>query len=476
MTKYTFVIILWLVVAPLYAQEFYSDSARVIGYTHSGHATGKAGGNRVSVRDSEGSIHVVFHYKWSVNGWSDSAEVFYVYSTDNGFTWSEMMNVSRTDSALSDEPALAIDSQNNLHCVWRQCEISSNSYDLYYSMYDGNSWLEPENITQQYIESNGGQYSSLVVDSNDHLHLVYSAPVLYDVFYIYYNGISWSKPLNLSDPGGGKCPCVTIDSQNNLHVTWTEGGRIIYTYYNGTSWTIPEAIVITGGLTYHPCIVVNSQNYPRITYSCGGSVQNLYIFYVEYDSTGWSQPLSLSNPISSSGSSSIAIDSFDNLYVVWMGDIGKYEVYYRTYNGVFWSEIINLTQDRVESLYPNLGNPIDNDKVDLVWASGDWNSLSFEVVYLGLDLTGITEEGLNDIKQKVKIYPNPFRHTLCIKNSTPTENLKIKIFDITGREVIACNTDSKEIKIDTRNLSNGVYFVQLKTQDTSITEKIVKLK
>lgn len=60
MKKCIFITLFILLIIPLYAQEFYPDSAVVIGFTHYWGATGKFGGSRASVRDSQGWIHAVY--------------------------------------------------------------------------------------------------------------------------------------------------------------------------------------------------------------------------------------------------------------------------------------------------------------------------------------------------------------------------------------------------------------------------------
>jgi len=108
-----------IILPSVVAQGLYPDSAHVIGTSHFGFATGEASGNRVSVRDSQGYIHAVFCFAIG-SPYADSSEIYYVYSTDNGITWSLPENISRTDSLTAYEPDLTIDSQDHLHCVWKQ--------------------------------------------------------------------------------------------------------------------------------------------------------------------------------------------------------------------------------------------------------------------------------------------------------------------------------------------------------------------
>ena len=494
MKKHILIILLLLI--PLYAQYDYPDSARVIGYTHFSMATGETSGNRVSVRDSRGWIHATFSYAWGVQ-FNDSSEIFYVYSTDNGLTWSQMMNVSRTDSQASYESTLAVDSQNNLHCVWKQWNADSNSWDLYYTMYDGVFWSQSKNITQQYASSNTSHFSSMVVDSNDNLHVVYGAPINnYNIFYIYYDGVSWSSPLNLSNvPWDADCPCIAIDSLNHLHVVWREritDAPIVYTYNDGMSWSSPEAVVtIPGGQSFAPCIVIDSQDYPQLVWQWGNLPSDTGdVYYSAFNGTSWSPPLNLSNTTRESCYHSLAIDSLDNLYVVWAERTAhsNREVFYRTYNGVTWSNIANLSRDTVLSRHPKLGNPVKGTKVDLIWTS--YALPAIEVVYLGLNLTGIVEEQSIDVERDTKIFminPNPFKQMTNITYQFPEEinrrkklRISIRIYDSSGKLVDSLSQKiqssvKQKIKWQAKNLSAGVYFIKLEGGEYSIVKKIIKI-
>ncbi len=475
--------ILTLIILPLYAQNSYPDSAVVIGYTRDWAATGEASSNRVSVRDSQSWIHTVFSYRWA-NPYGDSAEIYYVYSTDNGLTWSEMMNVSQTDSAVSIEPTLAIDSQDNLHCIWKQYDSDSLSYDLYYSIYDGTSWSKQQNITQQYAVPNVAHYPSMVIDSQDRLHVVYDAPFgYYNVFYISYDGVSWSEPLNLSNvPWDAAFPCITIDYDDNLHVVWRErhsNDPIMYSHYDGVFWTEPEAIAsIPGGQSTAPCIVVNSQGYPRVIWHCGN------VYYTAFNGVTWSKPLNLSNTVESSAYASMAVDSWDNLYVVWSEKtaVMNREIYYRTYNGSTWSDIINLSQDSVYSGCPKLGNPITADCLDLVWVS-DNTYPKLYVFYMKLSLLGVEGERNSSVRfSTLQTFPNPFKNIVTIDyNLTISFPTKITIYDALGRVIYTINQSVHQAGIQRivwrpKELPIGIYFVSLEGGDYSVVKKIVKIK
>ncbi|MFZ4800073.1 MAG: T9SS type A sorting domain-containing protein [Bacteroidia bacterium] len=99
----------------------------------------------------------------------------------------------------------------------------------------------------------------------------------------------------------------------------------------------------------------------------------------------------------------------------------------------------------------------------------------------GLGKTGkITATAPENAKQNTNntltVYPNPANNNIFIKlnNITTTQENTISLTDVTGKIVIIKKTNNNGvIEIDTQNLSNGVYFVQLTNTALNIVSKIV---
>jgi len=79
-------------------------------------------------------------------------------------------------------------------------------------------------------------------------------------------------------------------------------------------------------------------------------------------------------------------------------------------------------------------------------------------------------------------YPNPFNPTTNIKFSLPKDgNVSLKIYDITGAAVQTyvdgfMSAGTYNAEIDASNLSSGVYFYTLKTNDFQQTKKMILIK
>jgi hypothetical protein len=86
-------------------------------------------------------------------------------------------------------------------------------------------------------------------------------------------------------------------------------------------------------------------------------------------------------------------------------------------------------------------------------------------------------------------YPNPFNPSTTIKYSIPnvisTEgrnlNVVLKLYDILGNEVTTLVNEEKTagnyaIKFDAKDLSSGIYFYELNTNNLSIVKKMILMK
>lgn len=79
-------------------------------------------------------------------------------------------------------------------------------------------------------------------------------------------------------------------------------------------------------------------------------------------------------------------------------------------------------------------------------------------------------------------YPNPFNPTTKIKYEIPKSvHVQLKVYDILGREIATLVNEQKpagsyEVEFNASNLSNGVYFYELRTGDFRNIKKLVLLK
>ncbi|HXU27037.1 MAG TPA: T9SS type A sorting domain-containing protein, partial [Bacteroidia bacterium] len=87
--------------------------------------------------------------------------------------------------------------------------------------------------------------------------------------------------------------------------------------------------------------------------------------------------------------------------------------------------------------------------------------------------TFVAALGINQITNigKVTVYPNPTNSNFIIETNS-NEKQTLEIFDVTGKMVLNRNITGKT-NIDVSSLDNGIYFIQVKTNENISTQKII---
>src|SRR3989338_5263822 len=268
---------------------------------------------RKLVRDSDGSrIYWVYEA---------ATDVWFVQSDNNGSTWSTPVNIS-SNSGFSRFPSIDINSTDGLHVVWR--DDGGGDLDILYKSCPGDcsnagNWSNDVNVSNNSWES---YVPSIDINSSDGVHVV-----LYDndygVLEILYKSCSgdcgvesnWSADVNISNNSGQSVyPGMVISGDNKIHVVWMDN----------TSMT-------NYGVRYKNC----SSN-------CNAAAS-------------WGNDFNVSDE--NGNFPTIAFDSYNNTYVLWMDDNAwndrdNINTRKRQSNGTWDANIIKTT-DGNDNQYPN---------------------------------------------------------------------------------------------------------------------------
>ncbi|WP_188618759.1 T9SS type A sorting domain-containing protein, partial [Cloacibacterium rupense] len=77
-------------------------------------------------------------------------------------------------------------------------------------------------------------------------------------------------------------------------------------------------------------------------------------------------------------------------------------------------------------------------------------------------------------KQDMRIYPNPVEDYCYVEIGVEFKEATITVYDMTGKLAYQTQTKNRVTKLNTSNLPQGVFVVIAKTENKSITNKIVK--
>ncbi len=129
---------------------------------------------------------------------------------------------------------------------------------------------------------------------------------------------------------------------------------------------------------------------------------------------------------------------------------------------------INLaTENSVEEMSDLIGVVFVQDEGDKEVMQSEWSGNNPWDYWAGTVETSIGATG-------VTMYPNPAQTTLTFNASDIDGVASIKVFDITGKEVLTLNAKGGiETAVDCGNLSNGIYMVQITANGTTATQKVV---
>lgn len=88
---------------------------------------------------------------------------------------------------------------------------------------------------------------------------------------------------------------------------------------------------------------------------------------------------------------------------------------------------------------------------------------------------GFDEIKSPDDNNQLILYPNPVDEVVSLKSSLPLDSAEYRIFDVTGRLKISGRLAGNQNQtIDVSMLKSGLYFVQLRYSDKSVTSKLIK--
>jgi hypothetical protein len=82
-------------------------------------------------------------------------------------------------------------------------------------------------------------------------------------------------------------------------------------------------------------------------------------------------------------------------------------------------------------------------------------------------------EEKNALSNAISVFPNPFNDQININNEANI-NLDITIFDVTGKIISSEKSNSNSITINTLELTQGIYIINVKSNELSANYKVVK--
>jgi hypothetical protein len=200
-------------------------------------------------------------------------------------------------------------------------------------------------------------------------------------------GVTWRDLAHVSPPtGDATTPMLAIDSQQNLHVFWTQyvqGVRQIF-YAPIEKNTVLPVQALTSGPAYN--------DFPSAAFDSRGRLHLVWygldegVYQIRYrckDRDGWSAPIKLSTGFPDSVNPTVATDAQDNVHVAWYQFSGRgvYQIHYRRFNAQTdeWEAQRTLGHADTNALSPSI--VVDKTgHAHLVWEQQD-DAKRFQIAY-----------------------------------------------------------------------------------------------
>ncbi|MBK6965172.1 MAG: exo-alpha-sialidase [Bacteroidales bacterium] len=424
-----------------------------------------------AIASSGDTVHVV---------WADDRdgnfEVYYKRSIDGGLTWGDDMRITE-DPALSDLPSIAVYG-SFVHIAW--IDTRDSDLELYYkrSTDGGSNWEQDKRI----LNNPGNAFHPAIALSGDFVHLVWYEHYLTSTWEIMYarssdNGLSWEEAFPLtSDPSDSFHPSICATGQA-LHVAWTDNrddNREIYykrSMDNGLTWVPDKRLTNNGGLSTKPCIGVSESNVTIVWQDDSNGYNEIYYIASTNGGIEWGSEIQLTDDFVESLSPNLAV-SGPGLFLVWVDNRDwNHEIYYRNSSdgGLSWSADKRLTDDPAESVYAFLS--ISGSVVHVVWTED--RDDNYEIYYkrnpTGNMVVGENDDLVIDSGGLFSIFPNPASERIQINfNTIPSNGILFSIRNMQGELVLRRLIQNGEINIDVSGLKNGVYCVGFSSNDNPL--------
>lgn len=289
--------------------------------------------------------------------------------------WHVPSLVSST-AGYSPQPVVAMDRFGKVHLA--AASGNSTQQQVVYRLWDAGAWGTRKEITSYPVDSQANEHYTdwvrIAVDSSGHPHVIWlrGRNLPYpsyddDLFYSYFDGTSWSSPVNLSasvTSGGSsstRYPAMAVDSGDRVHVVWMErivgisgpSGHLVYhAIKTGGTWAPPVPITLSGSAQYYSYAEMVGDRAGRI-HLITSADGNERIDHSVFDGAGWaSQPIVPSENGFSAQRGSVTLGADDTLHAAWFNaarDADGHEalsLQYSSYrNGVWASAIAHPVPD-----------------------------------------------------------------------------------------------------------------------------------
>jgi hypothetical protein len=464
-------------------------------------------------------------YLLQANQNTSDNHVYYRYQ-DNYGNWGSATNLSSIvpGTAVHQTPSITgIPSSNEIHAAWKMLTNGGSSTYDHKIIHRRNSTANgtwPNEYANTYYE--GQQLPSITGLATNKVDLIFQTipSIANSVYKMRFNGTYWNSPTLVAS--NSVYPSVSIGSTTSKYV-YTNGTSSPYTVTLSSETLSKETTFAQDYYSRSLAIMNNSEEYLEVVLNKmyfkmkDGSKQIIDFESVSLDTFKLStenafnlmrSAKELTIPV---GADELVFDykirgeniekviegNQSNINLAFDLDVPSKSIKRNKQNSI---DVLNGTikETKQEIVIPlsalNLERGYDKIKVGmklngLIAKKTAFASLGHIFDFSGvLDNKNLPKEQVTKTSSEIPTnfvlqnYPNPFNPTTKISFSIPQKSqLKLKVFDVLGREVAnladgVYEVGKYEVTFDASKLSSGIYFYNLTTGSNSISKKMLLVK
>jgi hypothetical protein len=197
------------------------------------------------------------------------------------------------------------------------------------------AWMIPQEVSQTGVALSSGP--QMAVDMTGTLHLIWmdDTPGQADLYYIKSadQGITWSDSEYVATPLESEDGSLTVDSTGRVHACWCEQSyeeyRLRYAQRTASGWSLQATAVVTDSEMSYPAIAEAAGDL-HVVWSNKPSYDGPSLYYIRKPTSGgaWSDAAVVADTAPASLYTKMAVDTSDNLHVVWQEYSSPYEIMY----------------------------------------------------------------------------------------------------------------------------------------------------
>ena len=222
----------------------------------------------------------------------------------------------------------------------------------------------PSGWTATNISPGGFEYTSMAIDTNGKVHIVYidaNDPI--SIKYINDVSGTWSTP-HIIDTASRSAPKLALDSQGYCHVAYVNGNNLIYATNSGSSWQ--NSTIYTSSTAYEKelSLVVDHNNHVDIAFV----PHNSGTIRLATNSGGsWTNGTVTFGATGSTNYPALAVDTSNNLHMACMAYGTMSGLLYLSQSGSTWTAEIADTYFAISGISMVLDH---NDKAHIATIRG----------------------------------------------------------------------------------------------------------